>query len=544
VALDGLAIFADDAEANDCDTVRYSGFMEVLDLNGVAGLDDGAGGACPTCVDGPDGDMVNDHYQFSDWRDVLRIVYGGQHAHATRGECLEGAPSRSNINQKFCNSDVRRTLVENWGNLFEEGTACGAADPDACVRLQHAFRRDDVSGTTDTFLELLALPAVSTGSIPSIVAQRTFCNGLEMEDDDPIRRNCAAASGPDGEEQTCQSVDFSLLGPKTPSGWYGGPTVNPATTTEADIGLVLAMVIPATNAYHDTRFCSAGPQGGSFRYASMPPGVGGAQQRCPDGNARVGGQCQWPALSDGAGGFTFGCINRKLNRPGARTIANMDGRVYNLIPRNVGGSMQTVTRVNPNTEVSGDVTLVNAMYRIHGTRVMVGGTPPSGETGCRLPDATEQIGCLVHASPCSIGFSGLAGDLIDPNKPLAMRTPLPSGGAVLPTPTNIRRLNDPVSTTATGCHDLGDYDERYPLSRPLWVNSVLGFEGADGLPRTFDNIPNTNRERDLIKCACDRHFADQSAAFAGFVTNSDLAPGECDTPGEGGICDVQIRTCP
>ena len=62
-------------------------------------------------------------------------------------------PSRSSStgagSTKFCNSDVRYALVNNWNNLFQEGAGCNGADPDACTQLKHAFRRDDVSGTTD-----------------------------------------------------------------------------------------------------------------------------------------------------------------------------------------------------------------------------------------------------------------------------------------------------------------------------------------------------------------------------------------------------------
>jgi len=94
VALDAIGAFADDAEANTCDTMRHSGFMQVLDLNGAGGLDNGAGGACPNCVDGPITPGVLDHYEFTDWRDVLRIVYGGQHDHKTADACAELPPSR------------------------------------------------------------------------------------------------------------------------------------------------------------------------------------------------------------------------------------------------------------------------------------------------------------------------------------------------------------------------------------------------------------------------------------------------------------------
>jgi hypothetical protein len=556
VALDGLALFADDTEANSCDTVRHSGFMQVQDLNGAAGLDNGAGGACPGCVDGPITPGVIDHYEFTDWRDALRIVYGGQHDHKIADACAELPPSRSAATTKFCNSDVRHTLVASWNNLFEEGAGCNGADPDACTQLKHAFRRDDVSGTTDVFAELLALPAI--GNVP-------FCNGREMEDEDPVRRDCAEditqaanSAGTNGYEQVCNTVARSVLGAsangfQTPvgtnmnPGWRGGPTANPANAESADLGLVLPIVIPPVDPYHDTNGCSALAVGGQFRYAAMPlGGISPAQLRCPDGNSRVGGQCQWPVRVV-SGTPRFGCINKKGNLPGARTIINMDGRVYNLIARNPDGSIQTVPRVDAADLAGGQpeyqVQLHHAFYRIHGTAVMPNGVPDAGSTGCREPDATEQIGCLVHASPCSVGFAGLAGDLLNPNKPLALRAPNATGGAILPGETTIRRLNDPTGTGTT-CAATGDYDIRYPLARNLWFNAFDGFEGADGIARNFDNIPNTRREQDLIKCACDRFFSDQAATTAGFITLSELGAGQCDTANEGGVCNSDIRTCP
>jgi hypothetical protein len=559
VALDGLGFFADDAEANDCDTLRFGGFMEVLDQNGIAGIDNGVAAGDLTAlglVDGPDADGVLDHYEFSDWRDVARIVYGGQHLHKPVSACQDPPfPSRSAIGEKRCNSDVRHTLVNAWSNLFQNGAGCNGTDPDACVQLKHAWRRDDVSGTTDVFLEVLALPAITT---------TPFCNGVEQEDEDPVRRDCTEVTAA-GDEQICNTVALSLLGPNNTGnsqGWRGGPTVNPANDTSADIGLVQAMVIPPVNPYNDNNSCAAAGFGGAFRYAPMPTSFSTAGQRCPDGNARVSGQCQWPARLV-SGSFVFGCVNQRTNKPGARTIANIDGRVYNLIARNADGTIQTVPRVQSiggmPTEVQ--VGVHHAMYRIHQTRVMPGGNPPPSATGCREPDATNQIGCLAAASPCSIGFAGLTADQQANNKPLALREAAVLCNAdgvdndgdattdesdepclgVLPDPEIVRRLNDPFGA---GCETAGNYEARYPFARFLWFNAIDGFEGADGIPRNFDRIPNTNREQDLIKCACDRFYADQSAVVAGYIPLTSLAAGQCDTANEGGVCDNPIRTCP
>jgi hypothetical protein len=578
VALDALAILADDSEANSCDTLAYSASMQVQDLNGIAGLDDGKGGGCVNCTD-DDLDGNVDEYVFSDWRDVLRIVYGGQTEHKTTGACAESPVSRSSFATKACNSDVRHTLVANWEKLFQEGAGCNGADADACTSLRHAFRRDDVSGTTDVFLEVLGLSAISASSPP-------FCNGGEMEDEDPVRRDCSEVDAV-GDEQVCNTVARDLLGPSNNAltallaGWRGGPTVNPANANSADLGLVLPMVIPATNAYHDTSACSALNFGGSFRYAPMPAGaIQLAQQRCPDGNKRVGGQCQWPARKVGTSYF-FGCVNKKGNVPGARSIGNMDGRSYNLIARNADGSMQTVERIVSNSPQA--MPLHHAFYRLHTTKVMPGGAG----TGCQLPDATEQIGCLVHASPCSIGFAGLTGDLQDPNKPLALGSAKQTGcdvdlidndadgtadeageacGSIPVNPSTVRRLLNPTGSncgTAAAYAAGNHFDARYPLSRNLWWNSTKGFDGPDANTNAFDfdNISDVNAEAQASACACDKFYADEAATAAGFVTVSDTIAcdtdtldndgdgatdeaGElcCTTPAEGGACNMPLRT--
>jgi hypothetical protein len=580
VGLDGLGIWVDDGDVNNCKTAAYDGFLDVTDANSDGVL------TCPDCVDGPDADGVLDTYQFTDWRDVLRIIYGGQTEHKPLGACVDGAVSRSVIGTKNCNSDVRWSLVNNWQKIFEE-TTCNGADPDNCAQLRHAFRRDDASGTTDVFLETLGLPDrnVKVNGPPV----RPFCNGAELEDDDPIRRVCAGngtSGNPDGDEQVCNSVAASLLGPANNStnnttseqGWHGGPTSNPGNADSADLGLVLPIVIPATGAYQDPNPCSFGPSGGSFKLAPMPSGAGtSAQQKCPDGRKPSGGNCAWP-IRTVSGSPQWGCINKKRNVPGARTIANMDGRVYNLIARNADKTMQTVERVV--TNALGNVITINvpvhhALYRIHQSSVMPGGNYTTAGTptpwvaatiGCQELDATEQIGCLVGASPCSIGYAGLAADKAN-SRPLALRTPRTGTctddgvdndgdgnvdeaspaeqcGAVLPTTTTIRRLAEPFGASCGAGHETtSHYDIRYPLSRTLYYNSRKGFATAgDTDPYHFANIDDTFGEQQLIKCACDRFYTDSIVNQFGFVTIDSLNP-ICNAPGNTDpACRAPIRT--
>lgn len=561
VALDAIGILVDNEETNTCNTAVYSKTITVLDKNGGGGVDDGAA----TPVAGCDGCVLSGSdytYTFEDWREPLRIIYGGQSIKHTQAQkdgtkCSENPISRSNISTRRCNSDLRRTLADNWEAFFEE-SACNGTDADNCQQIRHVFRRDDASGTTDVFLETLGLPKIVAGAPP-------FCNGAEMEDEDPIRRDCSESADFTGDEQVCNSVAANLLnaaGPATASvaaGWHGGPISNPPNANAADLGLVLSIVIPESTPSQDPYqaltagfpYCSTGAFGGSFRYAPMPQSsLDSLINRCPEGNKRVGGSnCQWPAFKDAGGAYHFGCINKKTNVPAAKTIANIDGRVYNLIARNNNGSMQTIRRGSSNVAVH------HSMYRIHTTQVMPGGTFTSAGNACQFIDATDQIGCLVHASPCSIGYSGLGADNRDPNKILALRTNKIGcetdlidndlDGTVDETTTPevcttiypsvpvVRRLVNSTATCGTQAAATAGqlFDQRYPLGRVLYYNSTKGFNtAADTDPYHFANIADTFDEKKLAACAADQHYADDATNAVGFVTLDDDV---CATAGLG-----------
>jgi hypothetical protein len=57
------------------------------------------------------------------WRDVLRLLYAGMPAGAS-----------TDILQRDCNSSARRSLVNNWDDLFEGScTSCNDSNPDSGV---------------------------------------------------------------------------------------------------------------------------------------------------------------------------------------------------------------------------------------------------------------------------------------------------------------------------------------------------------------------------------------------------------------------------
>ena len=52
-----------------------------------------------------------------------------------------------------CGTDLRKSLIKNWRNLFT--TACPGGSAHCPAGLTHAWRRPDVSGTTDAFQGVL-----------------------------------------------------------------------------------------------------------------------------------------------------------------------------------------------------------------------------------------------------------------------------------------------------------------------------------------------------------------------------------------------------
>jgi ABC-type phosphate transport system substrate-binding protein len=449
VGLDAISIVADNsAPTNTCNTLRFTG--------SIAG------------------------YTFDDWRDVLRVVYTGQTQKLT-GSALDPCsandpsrvPSAPGAIIGRCDGPVRQALVANWGNMFEGGCTNG----DCPTGLRHAFRRDDVSGTTDTFLTLLGLPAATA---------RTFCNGFDTEDLDPIRRPC------DANEQVCATIKYanrksSPEGAVPPAG--GVAVDNASTDPSGDLGLVLPISMPTNPANQYGAACALG----KFAYVVMPFAGPLEAQRCPDGNGRSLGKCRWPQAANN----TFNCRAVQGTRPPIRVFVNMDGRSYNLIPRDPA----TGTLTLPATGIQDPRWGGGGWYKIHQTAAMA-----NGSGTCTQTDATRQIGCLVNADPCSIGYAGresaewMGG--ATPVKALNVRTPQTPGTGVAPTDANVLLLLDPSGSAGGACNvGPGDnFGNRYPLARKLWINASKGLANVTDAT-TSGGLKN---ERQLLDCIQNR----------------------------------------
>jgi cysteine-rich repeat protein len=460
IGLDGLSIVASKAAggsvtcngaADDCDaaTEPNAGLATTQTISGLTDLVRYPGGT----------------YTFTNWRDVLRVVFAG----------MEIGDS-NNLTLRDCNRELRRRLADNYGLLFKTGTcAPSPTEPGTtnCTQLRHAFIRDNESGTTDAFVSLLGLPSVS---LPTNVSP--FCNALraadpvpagvaryspDFQDFDPVRRAC------DANEEVCHRT-ASQLGAATRWGLGLVVTVNAADFIVA--GAPISDAFPVAPCV-------------SFELLPLiPPSLPPLVRRCPNGDTPFfGSLCFIPKSAAGS----FKCLNPNTLKPAlineqppvpieGRVPAQADGRVYNLHllkdppPGSPPGTPPTYELDGRGRQMEG------AFYRVHATRSFTAGVT------CQQKQATSQIGCLVAASPCSIGFAGR-----EAVSATAQTESL-----------NVNGLYPTLSCITT---------QAYPLNRKLYVNSFLGFEGSATL----------TQERELARCFADRTKIDTILTNRNFV---------------------------
>jgi hypothetical protein len=126
-----------------------------------------------------------------------------------------------------------------------------------------------------------------------------------------------------------------------------------------------------------------------------------------------------------------------------------DGRSYNQHLYTGQGAYQVNNAVT-NLAVTG------AYHRIHAVHSLAPLDDPGGAPTCQRVDASDQIGCLVTASPCSLGVAGRQALVTNAN-----------AAAI-----KINRQS-PLSICLEGRFS-------YPLARKLYLNSVLGFAALTG----------------------------------------------------------------
>jgi hypothetical protein len=215
-----------------------------------------------------------------------------------------------------------------------------------------------------------------------------------MQDNDPIRRAC--------------------LGSKTNNPRAAGEEV---CNLDGQLGLVLPIpatdFIPAQNpglVQYPTNACTNSFVGGSAPAVFTCPLKSAAKHsgECPNGDSLIGGLCVVPV--DATGGSSQ-CVATKatVSTLQNRSLGTPDGRVYNLhMHDGTAANDGSVGYVKQQVVTSGGTVLLDFAAnfgRIHQVETIFasGGTPP---VPCHSSLATDQIGCLVQADPCSIGFAG------------------------------------------------------------------------------------------------------------------------------------------
>jgi hypothetical protein len=458
----------------------------------------------------------------ANWREVLKLVYFGlRHSDGDPPALVNNAV---NTGLRDCLDPCRVEILNNWGKLFENNCSGAAGN---CTQLHRAFRRDENSGTTDVFRFLVrANPEASTGSngypfcneyvpgvdpvpaCPAATVGGTLAGapGLptppffeNFQDSDPVRRNCITSAACDGTgapfpEGPCEQV----------CGMRGNlGVVIPQSIPETNSTVPVGQTIPDTDRYAKNPCTNNRRRVQAARITAVPA----RWALCPNGDMPNG--AVWNPTTrtadGGPGTCTFPvdanndprCLNGRTNRVAlfnpppqpilsecTVTLFQQDGRVYNLHPHKADGSYLTQTYAF--NGVAADRQTVGAFHRIHTTRTAQSGTSSfcgasaaANEYCCHEGDATRNIACLVGASPCSIGFAGREGADIE----------VPTNGGVKGV---FSASLQGVSPLLDSCVVTG----AYPMSRAVYLNTLIGFEAVTG------------EERELARC-----FAGQGLSF-------------------------------
>jgi len=503
-----------------------------------------------------DGAPAGTTYTVTDWKDVLRVVYTG--CTNTGGKC----DTTSRLTR--CTDPVRKTLLNHWEYLVESGAlsgdnavSCGAATCPSLANgdggVRQAYRRDDGSGTTGVFLQLLGLGApilqrtgyirlvppttVQIIPIPDLATPPTttpptpggnmFCDGGDTE-----------GFWHSGNGITPVAVTSTTLVTAVDPSGFGDPITRPClddaspTSKLPDnlcgftgrVGVVRAIRSPgtgdATFPDYPVKQCTAG------RFALKKfVNTNTSLPICPDGTRPVGNQCNLPYFTADAGVTKdFRCVNYKTNRPPSLP-SWVDGRSYNYVVRDVNG---VVKYLDGATQFKPDV----AQWRQHMARLDLLspfsnvdiGADATREFICTDVDATRLMGCLVGNSKCTIGWAGreaagtsTSDDLQEPFRIHNGQTP---GAYITPNDADILSFN-------------------YPFSRDLYLSAIGGFENltADCLARGG----STNYCNDELAIAnafyANGPLVQNACVNAGFVARpAALCVGAMDVLGTNGAC--------
>src|SRR5450631_4392395 len=511
VGIDGVAISANQATSCSPSSTNVpavtgaNGFGASTAMAVLAGGNGTATGATYTF-----GDPAGARYQNQPSFDALAVLYFGL----------------THDGNYSCSSDTRKTLIKNWKNLFS--TDCTAGDTTCSTGLTHAWRRSDLSGTTDAFVSVLNPPAgtltngknaavaVGIGTLSTVPVGATqksnpFCNSADataatatvsfggsadFQDLDPVRTSCGASGTVDG---VCEA--YKNLG--TVGNFLG------------DIGVVVPVLLPdATTTVTSDPYPTAACSTNCTLVAPIKSTLLPAGYLCPGSNLPPNqGFCFMPVIDTTSNdprcisGNQIHCFD---------VVGKPDGRQYNLpvvvAQSQFTGTYQKYKQAGSTYQFAVDVNgrpMSGGFYRIHAQAAGVHNVPDAtaGTTGvCTEKDDTSQIGCLTDSDPCSIGYAGREAAKAYPGV----------GTPAVPTSEPLKALAvngtppftpDAVAIAATGGFSDGlanpDLSLKnllassgtlplYPLSRRLYFNTVYGFSNLQGGEKELAQCFGTN----------------------------------------------------
>jgi ABC-type phosphate transport system substrate-binding protein len=515
VGIDGVAISAN--QTTSCSAASGSangvGSAAAFAVTADGTATGGAPATCPGCD-------ASNTYTFGAGGSAL---YSGQPSFDALAVLYFGLTHDGTYN---CASPVRKSLIKNWKNLFSSD--CAAGDSTCTAGLTHAWRRSDLSGTTDAFVSVLNPPggsatngkgagvSVGIGTLSTVPAafqskkSNPFCNSADanpaagaaaavsfggsadFSDLDPVRTNCAAG------DNVCQGFkSFASNG-----GSFAG-----------DLGVVLPILIPdststLTSDLYPSSACTTqcipvAPYKGN--QAAFFPGF-----LCPNGSPPVGGVCFMPFAGSPTAPDPRCVVTNTQTKCGDVASGKPDGRRYNLVTVVASSQVPTSDRTgNFEFAIDANKRILNGdFFRVHELTAAANNVPnPSaGTTGlCKENDDTSQIGCLTDSDPCSVGYAGREAAKSYPG----------TGSPATPQSAPLKALSvngtppftpgaDPDAAlknllAAPGTTPL------YPLARRLYVGTIYGFSNLAG------------GENELMQCYGNNSVVGPAITSHGFV---------------------------
>jgi hypothetical protein len=401
------------------------------------------------------------------WKDAVRLIFTG---------CDQGDGTCANADDRVarCSSELRTKLLASWDTLFE-GTDCGSPGNNCPNGLRKAYRRDDGSGTTGAFLEILGVAASTSANL---LARTRVVAGFAGDTAQPMPTKGAFCDG--GHQEGWFPTNYDGSG--NPLFDLGDPIRKPCLPEDDlcafDGKMPVVRSIRSTVAPdpldpvsgYPTHQCTKGKFARKVYITST-------LKVCPDGTKPTVAGCKFPYYEEpGTLARNFNCMNQVGSRPLTVPIST-DGRSYNFVMHLTDGTVRLAAGAGSSAlpqVASWRENMAQLSTAFAANAGFAFGPSALGDYVCTEVDATRNIGCLVGKTTCTLGYSGRE--------------------AAYTTANSAHLLNEPIKllgfTPSDSDIDTGDYG----FARNLWVNATHGFENltADCLARggSVDNCAN------------------------------------------------------